>query len=461
MKEEIRSKLKRSMTPTRLIALSFAVAILAGALILMLPVSSADGTWTAPIDAFFTAATSICVTGLVTVTTAYHWSIFGQFIILILAQVGGLSVITVYMCILAMAGKRLTLHDRMLIQETYNMDTMDGLTSMIRRIVKYTLAVESVGAVLYSIAFIPRYGVVSGIWKAIFNAVSAFCNAGLDILGGDSLRSFVTNPLVNITTMLLIILGGLGFVVWWDVIKAFRTVHEAEEKRSVWKLLSLHSKFVLMLTGALLCIGSVLFFIFEFNNPDTIGELGIGGKILASIFQSVTTRTAGFETVPQGSLTNASLLLCMVLMIIGGSPAGTAGGIKTTTVGILLVTVISATKGKKDTEVLNRRIPLETVKTAVVLVMMAFSIVFTATMILFVTEDMGFAETLFEVCSAMGTVGLSMGVTSSLSWVGKLVIMFVMYIGRTGPVTLVFAFARKRAGSEFNRTLPEGRIMIS
>ena len=451
-------KKKRGLTTTRIIALGFAAAILVGALLLMLPISSADGSWTAPIDALFTSTTSICVTGLVTVVTATHWSLFGQVVILVLAQLGGLGVITVAMCLMLLLRKKITLKDRMLIQETYNMDTLAGLVKLIIKIVKGTFIIEGIGAVLYSVVLIPKFGFGRGLWKAVFNAVSAFCNAGMDIIGTNSLRDYVSDPLMNLTTMLLIILGGLGFVVWWNLIDVWKA--RKGRKRGFFASLSLHTKLVLIMTAALIFGGALFFFLFEYNNPETIGNMSLGDKIMASFFQSVTTRTAGFETIPQASLTEGSTLLTMILMVIGGSPAGTAGGIKTTTVGILLLTILSTVRGKKDTEFMDRRISTDASRTALTVTGLAITVVFAASMILFATDGLGFRDTVYEVASAMGTVGLTRGITSTLSIVGKAVLISVMYIGRIGPVTMALALAMKRRGREQNRMLPEERILI-
>lgn len=451
-------KEKRGLTTTRIIALAFAAAILVGTLLLMLPVSSAEGTWTAPIDALFTATTSICVTGLVTVVTAVHWSLFGQIVILIMAQLGGLGVITVTMCIFVLIGRRITLKDRMLIQETYGMDTLSGLVKLIIRIVKGTFLLEGIGAVFYAIVFIPEFGFWTGLWKAVFNSVSAFCNAGMDIVGDTSLRAYVENPIINITTMLLVILGGLGFVVWWDIIQSWKD--RKKKKKGLFAGLCLHSKLVLLMTVVLIAVGAVLFFLFEYRNPDTIGNMSLGGKIMTSLFQSVTTRTAGFETIPQAKLMGGSTLLTIILMIIGGSPAGTAGGIKTTTVGILILVVFSTIRGKKDTEFMNRRISADASRTALTVLMLAGTVVLTASVLLFATEGLGFEDTLYEVASAMGTVGLTRGITSSLSAAGKLILIAVMYMGRIGPITMALALALKRKGKQPGRTLPEERIII-
>ena len=459
MKEEQNfPKTKRGLSTTRIIALGFAAAILVGAFFLMLPASSADGAWTNPIDALFTATTSICVTGLVTVPTATHWSLFGQIVILILAQLGGLGVITAAMCVLILAGRRITLKDRMLIQETYNMDTLSGLVRLVVRIVKGTFLLEGLGALSYALVFIPEFGFFPGLWKSIFNAVSAFCNAGMDVVGETSLRAYAGNPIVNVTTMVLIILSGLGFMVWWNLIDSWK--NRKEHKRGFTAGLTLHTKLVLIMTAALVLGGMLFFFLFEYKNPATIGNMGTGNKIMASLFQSVTTRTAGFETIPQADLTDGSTLLTMILMLIGGSPAGTAGGIKTTTVGILLLIMLSTVRGKRETEFMNRRISADAGRTALTVVGLALMAVIGASVLLFATDGLEFKDTVYEVVSAMGTVGLTRGITPSLSVAGKLIIIAVMYMGRIGPVTLALALAMKRRGKEQSISLPEERILI-
>ncbi len=449
---------KRRLSTTRIIALGFAAAILVGAFFLTLPVSSADGTWTNPVDALFTATTSICVTGLVTVTTAVHWSLFGQIVILILAQLGGLGVITAAMCVLILVGKRITLKDRMLIQETYNMDTLSGLVRLVVRIVRGTFLLEGIGALCYAAVFVPEYGLWPGLWKSVFNAVSAFCNAGMDVLGETSLRAYAGNPLVNVTTMVLIVLSGLGFMVWWNLIDSWKK--RKEHKRGFAAGLTLHTKLVLIMTAALGFGGAPFFFLFEYRNPATIGNMGMGNKVMASFFQSVTTRTAGFETIPQAQLTDGSTLLTMILMLIGGSPAGTAGGIKTTTAGILILIILSTVRGRRETEFMKRRISADAGRTALTVTGLAFLVVIGASVLLFATDGLEFKDTIYEVVSAMGTVGLTRGITSGLSTAGKLVIVLVMYIGRIGPVTLALALAMKRRGKEQSISLPEERILI-
>ena len=278
---------------TQIIGLGFAILILAGSILLSLPIASADGTATPYIDALFTATTSSCVTGLVTVVTGEHWSLFGQVVILLMIQMGGLGVVSFTTLLLMIAGKRIQLKQRMLIQEAYGFDTLTGMVRMVRKMICGTLVVEGIGALLYMVAYIPRYGMAKGIWVSVFTAVSAFCNAGMDLMGADSMMPYVTHPLMNLVTMGLIIIGGLGFFVWWDLAAVLRRVcREKMSLRQSVRKLSLHSKLVLCVTAVLIFGGALMFFLLESNNPETMGNLSVGGKIWASMFQSVTLRTA-------------------------------------------------------------------------------------------------------------------------------------------------------------------------
>lgn len=450
---------------TRLIAGSFLAAILVGTLLLMLPVSNAVGQFTHPVDALFTATTSICVTGLVTVVTASHWSIVGKLIIMCLAQLGGLGIITVLTMTLILIGKRITLKERMLISEAYNLGELKGMVFLVRRIVMGTLLVEAVGFVLYSIAFVPEYGPGKGLFCAMFNAVSAFCNAGMDILGEQSLMPYAVNPLVNFTTIFLIILGSLGFPVWWDVLDSLRqNLRRDRNKRLSLRKISqkwkLHTKVVLSMTAFLILVPAILFFIFEYHNSGTMGDFSLGGKIQASLFQSVTTRTAGFASVDQGQLTNASSLLTMILMFIGGSPAGTAGGMKTTTIAVLLSTVFCMAKGYNYPGMFHRKITMENIKSALCTVVLGLFTMLTSCICLMAVEDASFLDILFEVVSALGTAGLSRGITGDLCIFSKLVLVVTMYIGRIGPITMVLAILHRGQKNNLKYTLPEGRVIV-
>lgn len=460
MKKIIEFLRKLKLSRTQIIAYGFLGLILFGAFILMLPVSSADGTFTHPIDALFTSTTSVCVTGLVTLPVHSHWSLFGKIVIMCLIQLGGLGVVAMMVLFMLMLRKRITLKDRTLIQEAYAMDTPGGAVRLIIRIVRGTLLVEGVGAVCYAFQFIPEYGVAKGIFYSIFHAISAFCNAGIDLVGDSSFVPYVSNPLVNITTMLLIIAGGLGFTVWWDIVAAVKRVRKEKEKSHPFEHLTLHSKVVLTITTVLIFGGALLYFIFEFNNVKTFGNLSFGEKVLASFFQSVTTRTAGFCTVLQQDLTDASTLLTLILMFIGGSPAGTAGGIKTTTFGLVVLTIICVARGKKKTEVFGRSISEENTRTGLAVFGISMFIVFINITLLLLTDGQDFRDTAFEIVTAMGTVGLTRGITPDLTIIGKLIVIFTMYAGRIGPIAMVTAFGVKRIKATEVRELPEKRILI-
>lgn len=324
------------------IALGFAGVILFGAMLLSLPIAWAEGHHISFMDALFTSATSICVTGLVTVTTATAWSAFGKIIILLLIQLGGFGVVTCKTLVLLVMGKRIGIRSRKLIQESYNLDSLKGLIILVRKIVLGTLIVEGVGAVLYALVFVPEFGFAKGIPYAVFNAVSAFCNAGMDIIGENSLINYAGNPLVNFTTMGLIVMGGIGYLVWWDLIHTGkRIVNKTMGVRHALRSLELNTKIALSMTAMLIFGGTFFIFILEYDNPETIGNMSIGCKLMASMFQSVTRRTAGFLTVPQEGLREATAMVCILLMFVGGSPMGTAGGVKTTTIAILVMSGVS------------------------------------------------------------------------------------------------------------------------
>lgn len=427
---------KIKLSTTHLILLSFLFVILIGSVLLALPISSADGNAVSYIDALFTATTATCVTGLVTVTTATAWSVFGQIVILILIQLGGLGIITVLSGIMIAVNRRIGLNSRILLQDSFNLDSMSGLVRFVKKVVKGTLIVEGVGALIYMTVFVPQFG-LKGVWFSVFNSISAFCNAGMDIISDTSLYGYYNNFIVNAVTMTLIVLGGIGFIVWWDVIRVIR-----EKKK--FKHLRLHSKIAIATTIVLILSGAAVFFIFEYNNPLTIKEFSLWDKIQASLFQSVTTRTAGFATIPQENLTNASSVMSLLLMFIGGSPVGTAGGVKTVTVAVLLMVAVASAKEKKEVGMFNRNISLFTVKRAVAVTMISFITVFISVMLLSAVESAPIDTILYECVSASATVGLSKGFTASLSLAGKLIIAATMYFGRVGPITLFIAFSKKK-----------------
>lgn len=434
-------KKRISLSTTQMILVSFLLAILVGSLLLVLPFASADGKSVSYIDALFTATTSVCVTGLVTVTTATAWSLFGQLVILVLIQIGGLGIITILSGFAISLHKKMGLGDRMLLQDAFNLNSLSGIVKFIKRVLVGTFIVEGVGAVLYMTVFVPEYG-IKGIWISVFNAISAFCNAGMDVIGEDSLCGYATHPMVNLVTGALIILGGVGYIVWWDVISVGKNFKK--QKLNCFANLTLHSKIALSATGILLFAGAVLFFVFEYNNPETIGNFSVFGKIQAAWFQSVTTRTAGFATVPQQNLTDASSIVSLFLMFIGGSPVGTAGGVKTVTIAILFISAFATIRNNEDTELFGRTISKQAIGKAVAVICMSFLIAFVSTVLLAAVSGAPALDVMYESFSATATVGLSRNLTASLNLWGKLVIIVTMYLGRVGPISLVIAFNTKK-----------------
>lgn len=461
---------RRELTTTQIIALGFLISIFVGACLLMLPVSHANGQDISMIDALFTATTSVCVTGLVTVSTASAWSLFGKCVILVLIQIGGLGVVTFSTIMLVVLRRRITLKERLLIQDAYNLDTLSGLVKLTKQILKGTILVETVGAVLYSFVLIPEYGPFRGITAAVFNSVSAFCNAGMDILGENSLILYRTNVLVNLVTMGLIILGGLGFPVWWDLVASMKEGKKREKteiyKRSwryMWKdffeRLELHSKLVLVLTFGLILGGAVLILLIEWSNPDTLGGLSVPGKVLASVFQSVTTRTAGFLTIPQENFRDASSMIFLILMFIGGSPCGTAGGVKTVTVYMMFRAALSTIRGRNQVEVFQRRIDHSYIKKGMAVILFSMTGLFLSIVSLCMVQKADFLDIVYECTSAIATVGLSRNLTGSLNFAGKVVIILTMYAGRIGPISLALFFNARR-GKAHQVQYPEGKIRI-
>ena len=432
---------RRTISTTRIILMSFLLVILIGSFLLWLPISSSLNVKVSYIDALFTATTSTCVTGLVTVPTFSTWNIFGQVIILILIQIGGLGVIAFMSAFMIIINKKFRLKDNLLIQDAFNLNTLSGLRKFVKNVFLGTIIIETIGALLYMIVFIPEFG-PKGIWISIFNSISAFCNAGMDIIGENSLCNYSTNVLINFITSALIVLGGLGFIVWWDLIRVFK---EFKNKRfRCLKNLTLHSKIVLSSTLALIFGGAFLILLFEYNNPNTIGNLSLFDKVQVAFFQSITTRTAGFASIPQENLTNSSALISLLLMFIGGSPVGTAGGIKTITVVSLLAIAIASIRNKKEVVLFNRNLSSDITRKAVAVTCMAFIILFVSTLSLSLVCDKSIIDIVYETVSATATVGLSRNLTSSLNDIGKLIIIITMYFGRIGPISLAIAFKSKK-----------------
>lgn len=427
-------------TTTQIILLSFLLVILLGSILLALPISSANGNAVPYIDALFTATTSTCVTGLVTLPTFSTWSVFGQVVILILIQVGGLGVITIMSGLMLLLNRKLGIGDRLLIQDSFNLNTMSGLVKFVKNVLFGTLIIEGIGAALYTLVFIPEFD-AKGVWISVFNSVSAFCNAGIDIIAENSLCNYATNPLINIVTSALIILGGLGYIVWWDVLRVIKS--RSSKNRKIFRYLTLHSKIVITVTTGLILAGAILIFVFEYANPLTIGELSLFDKVQVSFFQSVTTRTAGFASVPQENLTNASAAVSVILMLIGGSPVGTAGGMKTVTIAVLTCSAFATIRNKNSATLFGRRISEESIKKAVAVVVMFLTICATSTILLMATSNASALDVAYETVSATATVGLSRNMTATLNTFGKLIIIVTMYFGRVGPISLAVALGSK------------------
>lgn len=448
------------MSSVRLIPLSFLCAIFAGAILLMLPFSSANGQWTDFVTALFTSTTSVCVTGLTVVDTYSYWSEFGHVIILCLIQVGGFGIITVISMFMLLTQKKFSLGDRKMLQDSLNLNTDAGILKILIKIFRGTAVVELMGAVLYSFVFIPEFGVGRGIWVSVFTAISAFCNAGIDIIGPNSLGDYQSNPLVLFVTMALIILGGLGYVVWFDLSKNVRKgVIKRYTPVQVFKRFSEHTKLVLTVTFSLIMIGWITFFIAEYNNPGTLYGMSLWEKILNSLFESVTLRTAGFASITQGEMTNFSSVISYVLMFIGGSPVGTAGGVKTVTFFLALLGIITYIKSEDTNVLFYRKVSEEAMKKASVIVYVSSFVIIVLTLALISTNPVNIEDALYEVISASATVGLTRGVTPELNTIGRVIIIFAMYLGRIGPISLAIFFAGKKK-KEIKRNYIEGKFFV-
>ena len=432
------------LSTTQTIMLGFFLATIIGSILLALPISAANGESVPYIDALFTATTSICVTGLVTVPTVSTWSIFGQAVILFLIQIGGLGIVTIMTGLMISLHRRIGIGNRMLIQDAFNLNTLSGLVQFIQKVLIGTFVVEGIGALFYMFVFVPEYG-AKGIWISIFNSVSAFCNAGIDIIAEDSLCAYAVHPLMNIVTCMLIILGGIGYVVWWDVIRVMKNIKR--QKLKCFQSLTLHSKMALSMTGFLIVTGAVAFLILEYNNPLTMESYSLPDKIQLSFFQSITTRTAGFATIPQQHLTNASAMISLLLMFIGGSPVGTAGGIKTVTIAVLIVSAFSTIRNKEEVAFFKRTISKKAISKAVAVTSISFIIMFVSTVLLAAVTNADALDIVYETVSATATVGLTRNLTPMLNVWGKIIIIITMYLGRVGPISLVIAFGTKREKS--------------
>ncbi len=444
---------QRPMHASMVIALGFVLIILAGAVLLTLPVSSRSGGATGFLDALFTATSATCVTGLVTVGTATHWSGFGQAVILLLIQIGGLGFMTLASVASFLTRRTITLRERMVMSAGMNLSANAGIVRLTRRVLFGTLLFEAVGAVLLACRFVPQFGLARGMWMGVFHAVSAFCNAGFDLLGTpdspfSSLTGYVGDPVVNLTIMALIVIGGLGFFVWGDM----------WDKRR-FRRLSLHTKLVLVTTVLLLAAGTGLTLLFEWNNPATLGALPAGEKVLAAAFQSVTLRTAGFNTIDQAALAGPTQALSCLLMMIGGSPGSTAGGIKTVSAAVLVLSAVSALRGRTEVSAFGRSIGVRGIMNAVTMMIVGGTLSLTGACAIAYMEGAPFGQCLFEAVSAFATVGVTMGLTPGLHAASHLILIVLMYLGRVGVLTLgVAVLMRHREPPKLQ--YPDGNVMV-
>lgn len=432
----------------QILVIGFLLVIFTGAFLLAMPISSQDGRYTNFIDCIFISTSATCVTGLVTLDTGTHWNYFGQFVILCLIQIGGLGFMSVATLIALLMGRRVTLKERLVIQQSLNSFSIQGLVKMSKYLLIFTFLVETAGAVLLATQFIPQFGYAKGIYFGIFHSISAFCNAGIDLIGNfRSLTPYAENPIIILTIGALIVTGGLGFFVWQDI-------YDFKNRRK----LSLHTRLVIVTTVILIFGGAVLMFLFEMYNSKTIANMSLKGKIISSLFASITPRTAGFNSISTSDMTEGGKFLTIVLMFIGGSPGSTAGGIKTTTAALLVITVVSIIRGREDAEVYGRRIGKELVYRALTIATLGMSIVLIATVLLCITEKVSLDYIIYEVVSAFGTVGLTLGLTPELSSSGKILIALLMYCGRLGPLTVALSLAQKSIPSSIK--YPEDKILI-
>ena len=440
------------MSAQSIIALGFLAIILIVTALLMLPVSSADGTMTGPLTALFTATSAVCVTGLVVVDTATHWSLFGKLVLITGIQIGGLGVMTVMALVSMLLGQRIGLRQRTLLQESVASLHIGGIVRLVRRAMIGTALVEGLGAVLLAFRFVPSLGWPRGLGYSLFHSISAFCNAGFDLMGTisgpyTSLESFVSDPLVNLTVIALILVGGIGFFVWDDLIQC----------RFRWKRMQLHTRLVLLLSALLVLVPAALFYAFERTNA--MAGLDTGGRVLASLFSAVTPRTAGFDTIATAELSDASALLTLLLMLTGGNPGSTAGGAKTTTMLLVLLLATSMLRREEDVHIMGRRIDMSLMRRACAIVVIYVSLAMVSTLALCALQpELALRDVLLEVFSAVDTVGMTTGITRQLGTASRLILIALMYAGRLGSLTFAILIAHRRTPAPVQ--YPAGRLLI-
>ena len=453
-REKLRMIMNR-VSPTAIIVFGFLFVIILGGIILSLPISVQSGKSIGFTDALFTATSAVCVTGLNVVDTNTTYNTFGKIVIMLLIQTGGLGIMSLYTLFAMLTGRRLGLKDRLTIQESISNFNLKGVFRTFRDIMFITFAIEGVGALLFATQLIPKYGFLLGSGKSIFQAVSSFCNAGFDLYGTPggkfvSLTLMNTNYVMLLTTATLIIVGGLGFIVWNDVYF-----------NKKFSLLTLHTKIVLIMTVFLLIAGTAAFFFLEGQNPGTIAKMDTPTKVLNSYFHSVTCRTAGFNSIPTDKMYDSSNFISIILMFIGAAPGSTGGGVKVTTIGVLLLAVLSFTKGEDEVQIFRKRISNSVIIKAISIVILSFTITtITSIIILTNSPNVTFLQAMYEATSAFGTVGLTMGITPHLDTVSKYAVIITMFLGRVGPLTAMIVFVSLQKRKKPNWRFTEGKIVV-
>lgn len=444
-------KLKK-IPPAQQIALGFFLLIMAGSLLLTLPFFSREGVFTPFIDALFTVTSAVCVTGLTTLNTALHWNSFGHFFIMLFIEMGGLGFMMFPIIFYVLAKKKINLSTRILLRESLNVYEISGVMRLALYIIKFSIFIQLAGAIALAFTFVPKFGLAKGLWYGLFHAVSSFCNAGFDLLG-NSLIDYQQDTAIILIMSVLIIAGGLGFFIWRDL------MNYRQNKR-----LTLHTKIALVMTGVLLIGGTVLLFFTENNGKTLVPNGNFFQRLANTFFMSVTPRTAGYASIDYGQMSNAGLMVTMLLMYIGGTSGSTAGGLKTTTFAVLLLQIKSVFQGRSRTEIAGRTIRSATVLRAQVLFFLSLTLCMVSTIILSITEKIpagyGIEYVAFEVFSALGTTGLSMGLTPHLTIFGKLIIISLMYIGRVGIMTVLLSLLIRSTKQEVQLKYPEENILV-
>jgi len=444
-------KRKKHLSTFQIISIGFLLMILLGALLLMLPFSTRDGQGASFLEALFTATSAACVTGLIVQDTATYWSGFGQFIIILLIQIGGMGVVTLTIAITMISGRKIGLMQRTTMQESISAPYMGGIVRMTWFILKMVALVEVLGALAMLPVFTKEFGMKTGLWYSLFHSISAFCNAGFDLMGAkekfSSLTDYAANPVINLTIMTLIVVGGIGFSTWSDI----------KTKKLHFRKYRMQSKVVLVVTAMLIIFPALFFYFYDFSMEKWDG-ISTGEKIWSALFMSVTTRTAGFNTIDLTALSEPGILITIILMLIGGSPGSTAGGLKTTTIAVIFLTAISVFRRKEDTNCFGRRIAEDTVKYAATILFMYLVLCLSGGIAISCLEGLPLLTCMFEAASAIGTVGLTLGITTGLCNASRVILIILMYLGRVGGLTLVFAAV---AGARVNGSrLPKEKITV-